>query len=101
MLLLRNAFLWVHSARLLFHAKGFKGGSAAPYYGAVPLGCRLHLQRTTGINHESGNRRNLLILLAPRPGFEPGTCPLGGGRAIQLCHRGVLSGAPDYTALRC
>ena len=26
--------------------------------------------------------------MAPRPGFEPGTCPLGGGRAIQLCHRG-------------
>ena len=28
------------------------------------------------------------FLMAPRPGFEPGTCPLGGGRAIQLCHRG-------------
>ncbi len=25
----------------------------------------------------------------PRRGFEPLTCPLGGGRAIQLCHRGV------------
>jgi hypothetical protein len=26
--------------------------------------------------------------MAPRAGFEPATCPLGGGRAIQLCHRG-------------
>ena len=26
--------------------------------------------------------------VAPRRGFEPLTCPLGGGRAIQLCHRG-------------
>ena len=26
--------------------------------------------------------------MAPRRGFEPLTCPLGGGRAIQLCHRG-------------
>ena len=24
----------------------------------------------------------------PRAGFEPATCPLGGDRAIQLCHRG-------------
>ncbi len=31
---------------------------------------------------------NLLILLVPRTGVEPVTCPLGGGRAIQLCHRG-------------
>ena len=27
--------------------------------------------------------------LVPRRGFEPLTCPLGGGRAIQLCHRGL------------
>ena len=27
--------------------------------------------------------------VAPREGFEPSTCPLGGGRAIQLCHRGI------------
>ena len=26
--------------------------------------------------------------MVPRRGFEPLTCPLGGGRAIQLCHRG-------------
>jgi len=26
--------------------------------------------------------------MAPRRGFEPLTCPLGGGRAIHLCHRG-------------
>ena len=26
--------------------------------------------------------------VAPREGFEPSTYPLGGGRAIQLCHRG-------------
>lgn len=32
---------------------------------------------------------NLLILLVPRTGVEPVTCPLGGGRAIQLCHRGL------------
>ena len=25
----------------------------------------------------------------PRAGFEPATYPLGGDRAIQLCHRGV------------
>ncbi len=30
--------------------------------------------------------------MAPRRGFEPLTCPLGGGRAIQLCHRGETSG---------
>src|SRR5262245_26058701 len=29
-----------------------------------------------------------LILLAPRTGFEPVTCPLGGGRAI-LCATGA------------
>ena len=27
--------------------------------------------------------------MVPRRGFEPLTCPLGGGRAIQLCHRGL------------
>ena len=26
--------------------------------------------------------------VAPREGLEPSTYPLGGGRAIQLCHRG-------------
>ena len=26
--------------------------------------------------------------MVPRTGVEPVTCPLGGGRAIQLCHRG-------------
>ena len=31
-----------------------------------------------------------LRLLAPRAGFEPATFPLGGGRAIRLCHRGAL-----------
>ena len=30
------------------------------------------------------------VRLAPREGLEPSTCPLGGGRAIQLCHRGGL-----------
>ena len=35
---------------------------------------------------------NLLILLVPRTGVEPVTCPLGGGRAIQLCHRGRAAG---------
>ena len=30
------------------------------------------------------------ILQAPRAGFEPATYPLGGDRAIQLCHRGML-----------
>ncbi len=30
------------------------------------------------------------IILALRAGFEPATCPLGGGRAIQLCHRSVM-----------
>ena len=29
--------------------------------------------------------------LAPREGLEPSTCRLGGGRAIQLCHRGSVS----------
>ena len=28
--------------------------------------------------------------VVPRRGFEPLTCPLGGGRAIQLCHRGLI-----------
>ena len=30
--------------------------------------------------------------MALRAGFEPATCPLGGGRAIQLCHRSVEQG---------
>ena len=28
--------------------------------------------------------------MVPRAGFEPATCPLGGDRAIQLCHRSEL-----------
>ena len=28
------------------------------------------------------------LFMVPRTGVEPVTCPLGGGRAIQLCHRG-------------
>ena len=28
--------------------------------------------------------------IVPRAGFEPATYPLGGDRAIQLCHRGML-----------
>ena len=30
--------------------------------------------------------------MVPRAGFEPATCPLGGDRAIQLCHRGQSAG---------
>lgn len=30
--------------------------------------------------------------MVPRSGFEPETCPLGGGCAIQLCHRGEIAG---------
>ena len=48
----------------------------------------MHHRRTTRRYRAFQKRSNLLILLAPRPGLEPGTCPLGGGRAIQLCHRG-------------
>ena len=28
--------------------------------------------------------------MALQAGFEPATCPLGGGRAIQLCHRSLF-----------
>ncbi len=28
--------------------------------------------------------------VAPREGLEPSTCRLGGGRAIQLCHRSCV-----------
>jgi hypothetical protein len=28
--------------------------------------------------------------MVPRAGFEPATYPLGGDRAIQLCHRGSV-----------
>ena len=48
------------------------------------------------LREKSGGSRILEYLplsalpkVVPRPGLEPGTCPLGGGRAIQLCHRGV------------
>lgn len=37
-----------------------------------------------------GFLRNLLISLVSRAGFEPATCPLGGGCAIQLCHRDLI-----------
>ena len=29
--------------------------------------------------------------MVPPAGFEPATCPLGGGCAIQLCHGGVMA----------
>ncbi len=29
--------------------------------------------------------------MVPRAGFEPATYPLGGDRAIQLCHRGMIN----------
>ena len=32
---------------------------------------------------------DVLCRMAPRAGFEPATYPLGGDRAIQLCHRGM------------
>ena len=32
------------------------------------------------------NSLNQLIILVSQGGFEPPTCPLGGGRAIQLRH---------------
>ena len=35
---------------------------------------------------------NSLINMVSRAGFEPATCPLGGGRAIQLRHRDFLQG---------
>ena len=35
-----------------------------------------------------------ISLVVPRSGFEPLTCPLGGGRAIQLCHRGMVRSIP-------
>ena len=34
-----------------------------------------------------------MINLVSRAGFEPATCPLGGGRAIQLRHRDFFSTA--------
>ena len=40
-------------------------------------------------------------LQAPRAGFEPATYPLGGDRAIQLCHRGVnINNANKKTQLK-
>ena len=44
--------------------------------------------------------RNPLILLVSQAGFEPATCPLGGGRAIQLRHWDFwLSNVPHKHAL--
>ena len=34
--------------------------------------------------------------MVPRAGFEPAAFPLGGERAIQLCHRGVRVIFPRY-----
>ena len=37
--------------------------------------------------------------MVPRTGVEPVTCPLGGGRAIQLCHRGKPIGEYSFFTL--
>ena len=37
--------------------------------------------------------------LVPRAGFEPATCPLGGDRAIQLCHRSMGGGTAKSLAV--
>ena len=39
-----------------------------------------------------------LSIVVPRSGFEPLTCPLGGGRAIQLCHRGMVRSIPRQSS---
>ena len=54
--------------------------------------------QSAGVRSRRGGRRRL-NRLAPRPGFEPGTCRLGGGRAIQLCHRGSRAKGGNHTAL--
>lgn len=41
------------------------------------------------IKHDT-QRRDVLITLATPAGFEPATCPLGGGCSIQLSHGAVL-----------
>ena len=43
---------------------------------------------------------NLLKNMALRRGFEPLTCPLGGGRAIHLCHRSVAKN-PGHSSTGC
>jgi hypothetical protein len=43
------------------------------------------------LNFAKTKSEKITINLASRRGFEPPTCPLGGGCAIQLCHRGSLS----------
>ena len=37
--------------------------------------------------------------MVPRTGVEPVTCPLGGGRAIHLCHRGKPNNDYSFFAL--
>ena len=49
----------------------------------------MRAQRTVGLRWPARGSGPQEPRLAPRPGFEPGTCRLGGGRAIQLCHRGL------------
>lgn len=45
------------------------------------------LSAPSKVSMDKSKFRNSLILLASRAGFEPATCPLGGGCAIHLCHR--------------